>query len=169
MTPEGRQLFEAARLSIGQLGAAIDRLLAVDRISIAVTTTPSFALALAGTQAGQIPGGRARYRRSHRCLGSDAQPRTRRHRPRHPAQRASPWPGRSPPTAARAPGLLVAAPAVAARITEARQILDTPLLVFHDPGARFDWMSRDAVVPAPGPDALVKAGVLVFFAVCASC
>ncbi|WP_231401633.1 LysR substrate-binding domain-containing protein [Cupriavidus sp. WS] len=37
--------------------------------------------------------------------------------------------------------MLVAAPAIAARITEPRHMLDAPLLVFHDPGARFAWMS----------------------------
>jgi DNA-binding transcriptional LysR family regulator len=140
LTPEGRQLFEAARLSIGQLGAAIDRLLAVDRISIAVTTTPSFASLwlvpkLARFQAAE-PGIDVRIDASEAMLnlereGIDLAIRLNAHPP-----------GRDDPRPLLQERLLlVAAPAVAARITEARQILDTPLLVFHDPGARFDWMS----------------------------
>lgn len=43
LTPEGRQLFEAARTALAQLASAVDGLLAVDRVSVSVTTTPSFA------------------------------------------------------------------------------------------------------------------------------
>jgi len=43
LTPQGRELYEAARAALAQLASAVDRLLAVDRASVAVTTTPSFA------------------------------------------------------------------------------------------------------------------------------
>ena len=36
------------------------------------------------------------------------------------------------------------APAVAARIHSATDILHTPLLVYHDPAMRFSWMSWTA-------------------------
>lgn len=140
LTPEGRQLYEAARLSIGQLGAAIDRLLAVDRISIAVTTTPSFASLwlvpkLARFQAAE-PGIDVRIDASEPMVnlereGIDLAIRLNT----QPVDASGPRP------LLQERLMLVAAPAVAARIGEARQILDTPLLVFHDPGARFDWMS----------------------------
>ncbi|MGO4156163.1 LysR substrate-binding domain-containing protein [Cupriavidus sp. YAF13] len=140
LTPEGRQLYEAARLSIGQLGAAIDRLLAVDRISIAVTTTPSFASLwlvpkLARFQAAE-PGIDVRIDASEPMLNLERDSIDLAIRLN--TQPAGPD-GPRPLLQERL--MLVAAPAVAARIADARQILDTPLLVFHDPGARFDWMS----------------------------
>ncbi|EHP39703.1 LysR family transcriptional regulator [Cupriavidus basilensis OR16] len=140
LTPEGRQLYEAARLSIGQLGAAIDRLLAVDRISIAVTTTPSFASLwlvpkLVRFQAAE-PGIDVRIDASEPMVNLEREGIDLAIRLSTQSVDAN---GPRPLLQERL--MLVAAPAVAARIGEARQILDTPLLVFHDPGARFDWMS----------------------------
>ena len=43
LTTKGRELYEAARAALGQLASAVDRLQAVDRESVAVTATPSFA------------------------------------------------------------------------------------------------------------------------------
>ncbi len=140
LTPEGRQLYEAARLAIGQLGAAIDRLLAVDRISITVTTTPSFAdlwlvPKLARFQAAE-PGIDVRIDASEPMVNLERDGIDLAIRLRAPASSAD-----APRPLLQERLMLVAAPALAARISEARQILDMPLLVFHDPGARFAWMS----------------------------
>ncbi|MGO4330295.1 LysR substrate-binding domain-containing protein [Cupriavidus sp. M-11] len=140
LTPEGRQLYEAAREAIGQLGAAIDRLLAVDRVSIAVTTTPSFAALwlvpkLARFQAAE-PGIDVRIDASEPMLNLEREGIDLAIR----LNAQAPGPG-GPRPLLQERLMLVAAPAIAARITEPRHILDAPLLVFHDPGARFAWMS----------------------------
>ena len=49
--------------------------------------------------------------------------------------------GEGPPPLLQEQALLVAAPAVAARIQAATDILTTPLLVYYDPASRFPWMS----------------------------
>ncbi|WP_454725784.1 MULTISPECIES: LysR substrate-binding domain-containing protein [Cupriavidus] len=140
LTPAGRQLHEAARAAIGQLGAAIDSLLAVDRVSIAVTTTPSFATLwlvpkLARFQAAE-PGIDVRIDASEAMLNLEREGIDLAIR----LNAQPPGPG-DPRPLLRERLMLVAAPAIAARIAEPRHLLDAPLLVFHDPGARFDWMS----------------------------
>ncbi len=137
LTAEGRQLYEAARAAIAQLGDAVDRLLSTERVSIAVTTTPSFASLwlvpkLARFQA-LAPGIDVRVDASEANAnlereGFDLAIRL------------------APPTAEETPLLrerlmLVAAPAVAARVREVANLARQPLLVFHDPAGRFPWMS----------------------------
>lgn len=142
LTPEGRQLFEAARAALAQLASAVDRLLAVDRASVAVTTTPSFAaLWLAPKLAAfqQLePAIDVRVAASEDRLNLEREGLDL-------AVRLSPvQPGEGPPPLLQEQALLVAAPAVAARIHGAADILDTPLLVYYDPNARFSWMSWTA-------------------------
>lgn len=139
LTPQGRELYEAARAALGQLASAVDRLLAVDRQSVAVTTTPSFAaLWLAPKLAGfqllepaidvRVDASEARVNLERE--GMDL------------AVRLYPVPeGEDPPPLLQEQALLVAAPAVAARIHAAADIPATPLLVYYDPATRFPWMS----------------------------
>lgn len=140
LTPEGRQLFEAARASLAQLASAVDSLLAVDRVSVSVSTTPSFAaLWLAPKLAHfqqlepaidvRVDASEARVNLERE--GMDMAVRL------YPVQ---PGDEGSPPLL-QEQALLVAAPAVAARINAAADILATPLLVYYDPATRFPWMS----------------------------
>jgi len=137
LTAEGRQFYEAAHIAISQLGEACERLLAAERSAVAVTTTPSFASLwlvpkLARFQALE-PGIDVRVDASEATAnleregfdlgirlsdGADGEPLLLRERL-----------------------MLVAAPAVAARVRRAADILRTPLLVYHDPAGRFPWMS----------------------------
>jgi len=137
LTAEGRQLYEAARAAIGQLGDAVDRLLATDRVSIAVTTTPSLASlwlvpklarfqALAPAIDVRVDASEANVNLERE--GFDLAIRL------------------SPPAADEAPLLrerlmLVAAPAMATRLRKVSDLTAVPLLVFHDPAGRFPWMS----------------------------
>ncbi|GAB3476411.1 LysR substrate-binding domain-containing protein [Polaromonas eurypsychrophila] len=121
----------------------MDRLLAVDRASVAVTTTPSFvALWLAPKLAKfqllepaidvRVDASEARVNLERE--GMDL------------AVRLSPVlpDSEGPPPLLQEQALLVAAPAIAARIHCDADILHTPLLVYHDPATRFSWMSWTA-------------------------
>ncbi|MBW8720555.1 MAG: LysR family transcriptional regulator, partial [Polaromonas sp.] len=140
LTAEGRQLFEAARASLAQLASAVDRLLAVDRVSVSVTTTPSFAALWLAPKLAQFqqlePAIDVRVDASEVRVnlereGMDLAVRL------YPVQ-----PGdEGPPPLLQEQALLVAAPGVAARIHTAADILATPLLVYYDPTTRFPWMS----------------------------
>jgi len=143
LTPEGRQLYEATRASLAQLATAIDRLLAVDRVSVSVTTTPSFAALwlapkLAKFQALE-PAIDVRVDASEDRLNLEREGMDL-------AVRLSPLQAdaEGPPPLLREQVMLVAAPAIAARITCAADILHTPLLVYYDPAVRFSWMSWTA-------------------------
>ena len=142
LTPQGRELQEAARAALAQLASAVDRLLTVDRASVAVTTTPSFAaLWLAPKLAAfQLlePAIDVRVAASEDRLNLEREGLDL-------AVRLSPVrPGEGPPPLLQEQALLVAAPAVAACIHSAADILNTPLLVYYDPAARFSWMSWTA-------------------------
>lgn len=143
LTPQGRELYEAARAALAQLAAAVDRLLAVDRASVAVTTTPSFAALWLAPKLAKFQ--RLEPAIDVRVAASEARVNLEREgmdlavrlRPVVPA-------GEGPPPLLQEQALLVAAPAVAARIHSAADILDSPLLVYHDPAMRFSWMSWTA-------------------------
>lgn len=143
LTPEGRQLYEAARASLAQLATAIDRLLAADRVSVSVTTTPSFAALwlapkLAKFQALE-PAIDVRVDASEARLNLEREGMDLAVRLSPPQAGAE---GRPPLLQEQV--MLVAAPAIAARITCAADILHTPLLVYYDPAVRFSWMSWTA-------------------------
>lgn len=140
LTPEGRQLFEAARASLAQLATAVDRLLAVDRVSVSVTTTPSFAALWLAPKLAKFQSLEPAI--DIRVDASEARVNLEREG-MDLAVRLSPWPPGSegPPPLLQEQALLVAAPAVAARIHSADGILTTPLLVYYDPATRFPWMS----------------------------
>lgn len=143
LTPEGRQLFEAARASLAQLASAVDRLLAADRVSVSVTTTPSFAALWLAPKLAQFQ--QLEPAIDVRVDASEARVNLEREG-LDMAVRLSPWqPGsEGPPPLLQEQALLVAAPAVAARIKTADGILRTPLLVYYDPATRFPWMSWPA-------------------------
>jgi LysR family glycine cleavage system transcriptional activator len=143
LTPEGRQLFEAARAALAQLASAVDSLLAVDRVSVAVTTTPSFAALWLAPKLAQFQ--QLEPAIDVRVDASEARVNLEREG-MDMAVRLSPWPSGSegPPPLLQEQALLVAAPAVAARIKTADGILRTPLLVYYDPATRFPWMSWPA-------------------------
>ena len=143
LTPEGRQLYEAARASLAQLATAIDRLLAVDRVSVSVTTTPSFAALwlapkLAKFQALE-PAIDVRVDASEARLNLEREGMDL-------AVRLSPLQAgaEGPQPLLQEQVMLVAAPAIAARIASAADILHAPLLVYYDPAMRFSWMSWTA-------------------------
>ena len=137
LTPEGRLLQQAAREAIEQLAGTVERLIAPERSAISVTTTPSFASLwlvprLARFQA-QAPEIDVRIDASEAIAnlerdGFDL------------AIRLSP-PGQAPTALLRERLMLVAAPQVAARILRPADIRGATLLVYHDPNARFGWMS----------------------------
>lgn len=137
LTPEGRLLQQAARAAIEQLAGTVERLIAPERSAISVTTTPSFASLwlvprLARFQA-DAPDIDVRVDASEAIAyldrdGFDI------------AIRLSP-PGQAAVALVRERLMLVAAPTVAARIHRASDIRAVTLLVYHDPNARFGWMS----------------------------
>ena len=140
LTPQGRELQEAARAALAQLGAVVDRLLATDRVSVSVTATPSFAALwlapkLAKFQALEpaidvrVDASEARVNLERE--GIDLAVRL------SPLQADS---DESPPLL-QEQVLLVAAPAIAARLACTADILQLPLLVYYDPAMRFSWMS----------------------------
>lgn len=143
LTPEGRQLFEAARASLAQLASAVDRLLAADRVSVSVTTTPSFAALWLAPKLAQFQ--QLEPAIDVRVDASEARANLEREG-MDMAVRLSPvLPGEpGPPPLLQEQALLVAAPAVASRIKTADGILRTPLLVYYDPATRFPWMSWPA-------------------------
>ncbi len=143
LTPEGRQLFEAARAALAQLASAVDRLLAVDRVSVSVSTTPSFAALWLASKLAKFqtlePAIDVRVDASEARVNLEREGLDL-------AVRLSPWQpgGEGPPPLLQEQALLVAAPAVAVRIHAAADILRTPLLVYYDPAMRFSWMSWTA-------------------------
>ena len=143
LTPEGRQLFEAARASLSQLASAVDRLLAADRVSVSVSTTPSFAALWLAPKLAQFQ--QLEPAIDVRVDASEARANLEREG-LDMAVRLSPvLPGEpGPPPLLQEQALLVATPAVAARIKTADGILRTPLLVYYDPATRFPWMSWPA-------------------------
>jgi LysR family glycine cleavage system transcriptional activator len=143
LTPEGRQLFEAARASLAQLASAVDRLLAADRVSVSVSTTPSFAALWLAPKLAQFQ--QLEPAIDVRVDASEARANLEREG-LDLAVRLSPvQPGEpGPPPLLQEQALLVAAPGVAARIQTAGGILHTPLLVYYDPATRFPWMSWPA-------------------------
>ena len=154
LTPEGRQLFEAARAALTQLAAAVDGLLSVERLSVSVTTTPSFAaLWLAPKLAKfqtlepaidvRVDASEARVNLERE--GLDLAVRL------NPPQSA----GEGTPTLLQEQALLVAAPAVAARA--AAGVLR--------PGYALCVDVLDRLVPAAGTEAVTAAGLPVFLTV----
>jgi DNA-binding transcriptional LysR family regulator len=143
LTPKGRELYEAARAALGKLASAVDRLQAVDRESVAVTATPSFAALWLAPRLAQFqllePAIDVRVDASETRVNLEREGMDL-------AVRLSPWEPDSegPPPLLQEQALLVAAPAIAARINIAADILRTPLLVYYDPSARFFWMSWTA-------------------------
>ena len=143
LTPEGRQLFEAARASLAQLASAVDRLLAADRVSVSVSTTPSFAALWLAPKLAQFQ--QLEPAIDVRVDASEARANLEREG-LDMAVRLSPvQPGEpGPPPLLQEQALLVAAPGLAARIKTADGILRTSLLVYYDPATRFPWMSWPA-------------------------
>ena len=143
LTPQGRELYEAARTSLAQLASAVDRLLAVDRLSVTVTTTPSFAALWLAPKLAKFQSLEPAI--DVRVDASEARVNLEREG-MDLAVRLYPVPGGGgePPPLLQEQALLVAAPAVAARIGRAADILRTPLLVYYDPTTRFSWMSWTA-------------------------
>lgn len=143
LTPEGRQLFEAARASLAQLASAVDRLLATDRVSVSVSTTPSFAALWLAPKLAQFQ--QLEPAIDVRVDASEARANLEREG-LDMAVRLSPvLPGEpGPPPLLQEQALLVATPGLAARIRTADGILRTPLLVYYDPATRFPWMSWPA-------------------------
>jgi LysR family glycine cleavage system transcriptional activator len=140
LTPEGRQLFEAARASLAQLASAVDRLLAVDRMSVSVTTTPSFAALWLAPKLAQFQ--QLEPAIDVRVDASEARVNLEREGMDLAVRLYPVQPGdESPPPLLQEQALLVAAPGVAARINAAADVLATPLLVYYDPATRFPWMS----------------------------
>ncbi|MCZ8258417.1 MAG: LysR family transcriptional regulator, partial [Polaromonas sp.] len=143
LTPEGRQLFEAARASLSHLASAVDQLLAVDRVPVSVSTTPSFAALWLAPKLAQFQ--QLEPAIDVRVDASEARANLEREG-LDLAVRLSPvQPGEpGPPPLLQEQALLVAAPDLAARIQAADGILRTPLLVYYDPATRFPWMSWPA-------------------------
>jgi LysR family glycine cleavage system transcriptional activator len=140
LTPDGRQLFEAARASLAQLASAVDRLLAADRESVAVTTTPSFAALWLAPKLAKFQ--QLEPTIDVRVDASEARVNLEREGMDLAVRLYPVLPGdEGPPPLLQEQALLVAAPGVAARITSAADILATPLLVYYDPATRFPWMS----------------------------
>jgi LysR family glycine cleavage system transcriptional activator len=142
LTPQGRELQEAARAALAQLGSAVDRLLAVDRASVAVTTTPSFAALWLAPKL-------AKFQLQEPAIdvrvdASEARVNLEREGMDLAVRLMPVLPGEGPLPLLQEQALLVAAPAVAARIHSPADILHTPLLVYHDPARRFLWMSWTA-------------------------
>ncbi|CAG2157934.1 Glycine cleavage system transcriptional activator [Cupriavidus yeoncheonensis] len=137
LTAEGRQLYEAARAAIAQLGDAVDRLLSTERVSIAVTTTPSFASLWLVPKLARFtaiaPG------IDVRVDASEANANLEREGFDLAIRLAPAAPDETPLLRERL--MLVAAPAVAARVRDVADLVRQPLLVFHDPAGRFPWMS----------------------------
>ena len=143
LTPEGRQLYEAARASLGQLATAIDRLLAMDRVSVSVTTTPSFAALWLAPKLAKFQALEPAI--DVRVDASEARLNLEREGLDLAVRLGPPQTGEEgPPPLLQEQVMLVAAPAIAARIACAADILHTPLLVYHDPAVRFAWMSWTA-------------------------
>lgn len=143
LTPEGRQLYEAARASLGQLATAIDRLLAMDRVSVSVTTTPSFAALWLAPKLAKFQALEPAI--DVRVDASEARLNLEREGLDLAVRLGPPQAGEEgPPPLLQEQVMLVAAPAIAARITSAADILHTPLLVYYDPAVRFAWMSWTA-------------------------
>ena len=143
LTPQGRELYEAARASLTQLASAVDRLLSVDRVSVAVTTTPSFAALWLAPKLAKFQllepaiDVRVDATEARANLEREGMDLAVRLYPVLPDDQG-------PPPLLQEQALLVAAPAVAARISSAADVLRTPLLVYYDPATRFAWMSWTA-------------------------
>lgn len=139
LTPQGRELYEAARAALSQLASAVDRLLAVDRASVAVTTTPSFAALWLAPKL-------AKFQQREPAIdvrvdASEARVNLEREGMDLAVRLYPVQPGDESPPLLQEQALLVAAPAVAARIHSAADIAHMPLLVYYDPATRFPWMS----------------------------
>ncbi|WP_457281325.1 LysR substrate-binding domain-containing protein [Polaromonas sp. P5_D5] len=140
LTPQGRELYETARAALAQLASAVDRLLAVDRVSVAVTTTPSFAALWLAPKL-------ARFQLLEPAIdvrvdATEARVNLEREGMDLAVRLYPVLPGgEDPPPLLQEQALLVAAPAVATRIRNAADITATPLLVYYDPATRFPWMS----------------------------
>jgi LysR family glycine cleavage system transcriptional activator len=140
LTPQGRELYEAARASLAQLASAVDRLLAADRESVAVTTTPSFAALWLAPKLAKFQ--QLEPAIDVRVDASEARVNLEREGMDLAVRLYPVQPGdEGPPPLLQEQALLVAAPGVAARINSAADILSTPLLVYYDPATRFPWMS----------------------------
>lgn len=143
LTPHGRELYEAARASLAQLASAVDRLLSVDRESVSVTVTPSFAALWLAPKLAKFqllePAIDVRVDASEAPVNLEREGMDL-------AVRLGPWQpsAEGPPPLLQEQALLVSAPAVAARIHAAADVPRTPLLVYYDPATRFPWMSWTA-------------------------
>ena len=143
LTVEGRQLFEAARMALAQLASAVDGLLAVDRVSVSVTTTPSFAALWLAPKLAKFQ--QLEPTIDVRVDASEARVNLEREGLDLAVRLNPPVPrDEGPAPLLQEQALLVAAPAVAARIHAAADILRLPLLVYYDPTTRFAWMSWTA-------------------------
>lgn len=138
LTPEGRQLQQAARTALDALGDAVGRIVAPPRAALAVTTTPSFAslwlvprLARLQQYAPEI---------DVRIDASEAVANLERDGYDVAIRLCVQGQAEQKPLL-RERLMLVAAPDVAARLHRPTDLQRAPLLVFHDPGTRFGWMS----------------------------
>lgn len=137
LTPQGREFYAAARAAVEGLAEACVRLLAAERSTVTVTTTPSFAalwlvpkLARFQVLAPDI---------DVRVDASEANANLEREGFDLGIRLCAVDGSEAPLLRERV--MLMAAPEVAARIRTAADLLRTPLLVYHDPAGRFPWMS----------------------------
>jgi len=140
LTPQGRELYEAARAALTQLSSVVDRLLALDRMSVSVTATPSFAALWLAPKLAKFQALEPAI--DVRVDASEARVNLEREGI-DLAVRLSQWQpdAEGPPPLLQEQVLLVAAPAIAARLDCTADILRVPLLVYYDPAVRFPWMS----------------------------
>lgn len=137
LTPQGRVLREAVSQSLEQLGDAVERLVAPSRAMVAVTTTPSFAALWLTPRL-------ARFHAEEpdidvRVDASEAVANLERDGFDLAIRLCAP--GQAAPVLLRERMMLVAAPALAARVRTAADLRAMTLLVYHDPAERFGWMS----------------------------
>ncbi|MBY4898547.1 LysR substrate-binding domain-containing protein [Cupriavidus sp. AU9028] len=138
LTQEGRLLLQATRTALDALGDAVGTIVTPPRAALAVTTTPSFASLWLVPRLTRLQ--RYAPEIDVRIDASEAMASLERDgydlaiRLRMPGQLEE-----KPLLRERL--MLVAAPEVAARLRQPEDLQRVPLLVFHDPGTRFGWMS----------------------------
>jgi DNA-binding transcriptional LysR family regulator len=161
LTPEGRQLYAGARESLAQLQALVDRLAQRERQSVSVSVTPSFAsLWLAPRLAGwrdEHPALDLRVDAAEGDVALEREGFDLAVRLSAPERAGAHW-----KLLACERALLVAAPAVAARIRNAGDLAHETLLVFHHPVERFPALSWSGWHERLGLDKTATQPVLQF-------
>lgn len=140
LTSDGRRLYEGTRDVLRQLEQTLDQLVASERKTVAVTVTPSFAsLWLAPKLAAfrqRQPSIDIRVDASETNVALEREGFDLAVRLARPGHANSSW-----RRLMQERVMLVAAPALAARVGSPADLPKLPLLVFHHPVERFPWMS----------------------------